>query len=172
MPEALNITTVILYKGTKEIGRAIASSDGVVRFPSKGLVAGTDYTLVVSRELISGVYTSDPSGEFEVVTKTLPAYTYQTLLSADGGEPARNGIPHRGRLRITTMPTGGWTGTLEWVSLTEVRDVEGNLQGAYIPTLKSFPLKGQLVSGANIESPSDLSSSICGMRSLLRISLG
>ena len=161
MPEALNITTVILYKGTKEIGRAIASSDGVVQFPTKGLVAGSDYTLKVSRELISGVGTSDPSDAFEVVTKTLPAYTYQTTLGLEGFEPVRNGIPIQGRLTVTTTATGTWSGRLEWVSLTQVRDFEGNLmEGAYIPALKSFTLKGQLATGANPESPSGLSSSV------------
>lgn len=161
MPEALNITTVILYKGSKEVGRAVASSDGVVQFPSKGLAAGTDYTVKVSRELISGVFVSDPSDAFEVITKTLPAYTYQMLLRVGGEDgAARNGIPEQGRLTVTTTSTGAWTGRLEWVSLTQVRDSDGNLQDGYIPTLKSFTLKGQLASGAKSESPGDLSSSV------------
>jgi hypothetical protein len=160
MPDALNLTTLVLYKGQKEVGRAVVTPEGVARIPSKGLVAGGDYSVKVLREVITGSLESEPSEQFSVSTKALPPYTYQALLGPSEGETARNGLPYQGRLTVTTTATGSWSGSLQWVSLTQVRDVDGNLQDGYIPTLKTLPLKGQLVDGTNPESPSDLIASV------------
>lgn len=154
MPESLNITTLILFKGSKEVGRAQADASGLVTIPSKGLAKGSDYSIQVVRETISDVYPSERSEQFEIDVRTLPAYTYQTLLSA---ESTRNGMPSQGRLTVTTTATGSWSGNLEWVSLTQVRDASGEILDGFIPTGKKFTLKGQLAA-ANPADPSELSS--------------
>jgi hypothetical protein len=160
MPDALNLTTLVLYKGTKEVGRAVVTPEGVARIPSKGLAAGDDYTVKVLREVITGPLESELSDQFSVSTRALPPYTYQALLRPSEGETARNGLPYQGRLTVATTATGSWSGSLQWVSLTQVRDATGNLQEGYIPTLKTLPLKGQLMDGKNPESPSDLVASV------------
>jgi hypothetical protein len=170
MPSILSLTTVSLFKGTKLIATAEALADGTVFFPSKGLVAGSDYTLKVSREFVTGIQTSEPSEPFEISARALPVYTYQTLLGPgssgdEGGTSARNGIPHQGRLTVTTTATGAWTGRLEWVSLTEATDPTGQPAQAgdgpaFIPAVVSYTLKGQLAPSTNPETPSALVSSL------------
>ena len=172
MPDILNLTTVSLFKGSKLIATAEALENGTVSFPVKGLglLAGSDYTLKVSREFVTGIQTSEPSDSFEISARALPAYTYQTLLgpgsSEDGGGTnARNGIPHQGRLTVTTTATGAWTGRLEWVSLTEATDPSGQpaqagAGPAFIPALVSYTLKGQLAPSTDLETPSALVSSV------------
>ena len=171
MPAGLNVTTVRLYKGTKLVGSAEAAADGRVLLPTKGLVAGPDYAIQVSREFVSGVFESDRSSEFGISVRSLPVYTYQTLLGPGDGLYARNGMQYQGRLTVTTTATGAWTGKLDWVSLTRAVDSTGqpssytfsSLQGempVYIPAIVSYPLKGQLGVPGDTEDLSELRSSV------------
>jgi peptidoglycan hydrolase CwlO-like protein len=170
MPSGLSVTTVKLFKGTKLIATVEVGSDGVARFPVKGLVSGTDYSLRVAREFVSGVYESDPSSTFEISARSLPVYTYQMLLSGDPDQP-RNGLPYQGRLTVTTTATGAWSGKLEWIALTQAVDASGTPssytfstdQGdtpVYIPSLVSYTLKGQLSVPNEPSEPGELRSTI------------
>ena len=171
MPTGLNVTTVRLFKGTKLVASAEATADGRVLLPTKGLVAGTDYTVRVSREFVSGVFESDASSEFEISARSLLAYTYQMLIGAGEGIAARNGMSYQGRLTVTTTATGSWTGKLEWVSLTQAVDSTGQpssytfstTQGdipVYIPAIVSYTLKGQLSVPDDKQDLSELRSTV------------
>jgi hypothetical protein len=170
MPSGLSVTTAKLFKGTSLIASVGVGSDGVVRFPVRGWVSGTDYTLRVAREFVSGVYESAPSSTFEISARSLPVYTYQMLLSGEPQRP-RNGLPYQGRLTVTTTATGAWSGKLEWIALTQAVNASGTLssytfrtdQGdmpVYIPSLVSYTLKGQLSVPNTPSEPGELRSTI------------
>lgn len=158
MPSQLNVTTVRLFRGSSQIPVATveASADGRVVFPIKGLVAAADYSVQVERQFISGEpQFSDSSGPFEISVRVLPAYTYQMLIGPGEGGRARNGMSHQGRLTVTTTSSGGVSGRLEWIRLTQVRDGSGQISdytysgeegesAVYIPSLVNSPFKGQL----------------------------
>ena len=157
MPSQLNVTTVRLFRGSSQIPVATveASADGRVVFPTKGLVAAADYSVQVERQFISGTQLSDRSEPFEISVRVLPAYTYQMLIGPGEGGRARNGMSHQGRLTVTTTSSGGVSGRLEWIRLTQVRDGSGQISdytysgeegesAVYIPSLVNSPFKGQL----------------------------
>jgi hypothetical protein len=157
MPSQLNVTTVRLFRGSSQIPVATveASADGRVVFPTKGLVAAADYRVQVERQFISGTQLSDWSEPFEISVRVLPAYTYQMLIGPGEGGRARNGMSHQGRLTVTTTSSGGVSGRLEWIRLTQVRDGSGQISdytysgeegesAVYIPSLVNSPFKGQL----------------------------
>ncbi len=165
MPSQLNLTTVKLFRGSSQIPVATveASADGRVVFPTKGLVAAADYRVQVERQFISGTQLSDLSEPFEISVRVLPAYTYQMLIGPGEGGVARNGMSHQGRLTVTTTSSGGVSGRLEWIRLTQVRDGSGQISdytysgeegesAVYIPSLvNSSPFKGQLT----VATPND-----------------
>ena len=157
MPSQLNLTTIKLFRGSSQIPVATveASADGRVVFPTKGLVAAADYRVQVERQFISGTQLSDRSEPFEISVRVLPAYTYQMLIGPASGGRARNGMSHQGRLTVTTTSSGGVSGRLEWIRLTQVRDGSGQISdytysgeegesAVYIPSLVNSPFKGQL----------------------------
>lgn len=151
MPEFSNVTTLVLFKGGNEVARAVAARDGSASIPANLLSKGDDYTVQVLRETVSGEDSSEVSGAFAIDVRALPAYTYQTLLSSD------EDVPVRGRLTVSTLPSGAWTGRIEWVSLTPVPDEGGEfVPEAVVPSVKTATIKGQLAS-SNEEDLSELS---------------
>ncbi len=157
-PQELNITSVQLYKGSKLISSTLASPAGSISIPTDGLSAGNDYFLRVTRELVSGINSAD-SSFFSVEVRTLPAYSYQTLLESGG--------VCRGRLQITTTSNGSWSGKLEWITWTPALNEAGqpstyrspSAEAAFVPILSTFNLKGVLNPSPNSEtSPVFLSS--------------
>jgi hypothetical protein len=166
MPSQLNLTTVKLFRGSSQIPVATveASADGRVVFPTKGLVAAKDYYVQVERQFITGAPQSVDGSEvpFEISARVLPAYTYQMLIGPGEGGVARNGMSHQGRLTVTTTSSGGVSGRLEWIRLTQVRDGSGQISdytysgeegesAVYIPSLVNSPFKGQLT----VATPND-----------------
>jgi len=98
----------------------------------------------------------------------LPAYTYQMLLGPDGGALTRNGMKYQGRLTFTTTTTGAWSGKLEWFTLTQAVNGNGQLSdytfgtgsSVWIPVLVNYPLTGKFVAAGDGSASGKLSATI------------
>ena len=179
-PSEASLTTVTLLKGGSVITSAEADPTGWVRLNAPVAVTGSDYTLKVVRETLSGVSAPVFSNLFTITQKTLQADSFQCLLKAgasqSGEESEDLGLSSRevhGRLAVTTTAAGAWSGKLELVEYTSALNEFGQAEsgppsraegfwpgwdqeGGYIgvPKLFTYALKGSLEGFSELASES------------------